>query len=637
LTFYKFLIINQFSIKLHTMNKSKLFLGGILMLAMSMVIWSCKDDFTEEDQLKLQADLDQKSLNANQDSVALSIQVYNASTSAGTSGGRTTGLTGIAVKLAANGKVLSGTTDADGLVNFYVRPGSVSGSLTATGYTTVNFTLSVDRPSVSTSNHLTNASVTIPTFATTGATVSTVSGTATFEGDLTNNTRENMTGVTVSFVPSQTSLETYYSSVTSSGADIDKFSIESNFITTITNGAYTINLPVGINGLDYTYTVSDFTANQTIAINNYENDVAGTVRDVVTVPAVFSMSSAITSLAASNFTTIPTVASVQVDIDLPPAAFTTAATATAAILSASNVDAGNGFTILSGGSGYTASSSSIAVTVTPIAGNTPTTTAILYANSNASGQITSINAAGFDPDAAGPLVASDYGAGYRGVSTLTIGTGGAIVVPKFANTVSSITMTGGAGYVLAPTFSVRGLDVNGVSIESTGSTNISGGAVVSFTSPGTAFSKITSMTFIPVTRVRAVANQGNFSANSIGQISNAGTGITTAGSGYDPATPPAVTVRSLRARSAGATNATVISEMSGNTVNQLTVLVQGTEYSTVGANFPAAGTFQNFSIVAGVATAGSAGTPGVTNGLRPGVTRSIHFHAGTGTRLKGVL
>lgn len=600
----------------------------------ALVIVACKDDFNEEDFLKAQSDL-------GKDSIALSIQVYNGTIANKSAGGRvegTQGLTGITVSITADGIKKTATTDADGSTSFFVRSGgSLNGSLSGTGFTTVNFTISVNKQQKNSNSNstetVTNASVSLPVFETTGARVSKVTGTLTAELNLLNTTRENApNGVTISFTPSFSS--TAFLDAASTAADIDKFSIEGTFIATVSNGAYSIDLPTSTEGIDYTFAVSDFTADQQLAISHYENEITGSVRAVATIPTVFTFGSLQGGLTTNTFTAIPTISAVQLDIEAPPAAFTTAATVSSFLLAPQSVTAGNGFTTVAGGSGYPASSN-IAVTVTPV-GGAPTTNAILYATSSPSGQITGILANGVDPDGAGSLPASDYGAGYRGRATLTIGgTGsGAIVVPNYASTLASITYTGGAGYVLAPSISVRGLDVNGNAVEDTGTTNINGGSVVAFAAPSQAFSSITSISFRAVNRTNATANVTTpVTVNTFGQIT-AVAGLATNGSGYNPNVAPLVTVRNLRT---GGTGAIVIAEMSTTpgTVANLLVNDPGTGYTAGQANFPAS--VIPFSIVtANGLSSGNAGTPTIINSLRPGLTRTLNLYAGTGTKTRGV-
>src|SRR5262245_1295276 len=103
------------------MNKNKLLILGSLLMILSVTIWSCADEFSAKDQLLLQAELDEQARqNAKndaeeKDSIALSIQVYNASTSSHSTGGRTSGIqgaSGVSVKIAAENTVVTQTTSA---------------------------------------------------------------------------------------------------------------------------------------------------------------------------------------------------------------------------------------------------------------------------------------------------------------------------------------------------------------------------------------------------------------------------------------------------------------------------------------------------------------------------------------------
>jgi hypothetical protein len=610
------------------MKKSKLLIGALLVCATSLFIWSCGDDFTEEDYLNKQ-----KQLSAEKDSIALSIQVYNGtitSTVGRTEG--TKGLTGITVSILSDGRKKTAITDADGLVNFYAQPGRISGTLSGTGFATVNFTGEVDESEdtegTESGETLTNASYSLPVFETTGARVATIRGNITAELNLLNTTRENVGGVAISFTPDLRFI---------SAAGVTSYRLEGTFVaTTDANGAYSIALPTSPAGINYNFAVSDFTEPQRIAINNYENEVAGSVREVVTIPTVFTFSSIINgSLPSNNYTTIPGLNALQIDIEVPPAAFTSAATASAFTLAPNSVNAGNGFDIIAGGSGYPVSSNSIPVTVNPV-GSTPSTPAVLYAVSNASGQI--INISIVDPDGAGPLLAGTIGAGYTGRATLSIGGGGtgAIVVPRYVSTLNTLTYNGGAGYVVAPNLSVRGLDINGYAVEAQAFTNISNGTVVAFGAPGQPFSSITSVAFVSAERAKASIALADFTVNNLGQISlGNNSGISAGGSGYNSATPPVVTVRSLRA---GASGASVIAHMVGNTVNNLVVVDRGTGYSAEQANFPTQTV--HFSIVTANGSLNNA-TPGggeitIVNQLRPGIIRTLNLYAGTGVRTRGV-
>jgi len=623
------------------MNKNKLLLSGLMLLAISVFTWSCKDDFTEEDYLKEKAKLDAEANQSEKDSIALTINIYNASISAGSTGGRVAsgkGLTGLTVKLSADGVIQSATTSAEGIATFFVQPGSVAGVISGTGFATENFVLTIAKgDNINGKSDLSNASVTLPAFATTGATVAKVSGILTYEGDLLNNAKEFVpAGTTIAFAPTVASLTNYFDgNIFTPNADLDKFTIEGNFIATVTtNGAYSIDLPTGANGLVYTWTFSSFTAPQNIAVNKLENDVAASASaKVVSIPTVFSS----TGLPGNNFSNIPSVPAVLVDIDAPPAAGTGAAASLK--LLPTSVTGGGGFTILASGSGYPVSSATVPVTVNGgdfDAAVTGSTAAALLASTNSLGQITAIT--------------GTLGFGYRSQATLTIGGGGtgAVVRVNYASTVaptfgtnaagtSGTSLTnGGTGYFAAPVLEVKGFDALGNAIEGTASSTVSGGSVVDFNVPGTAFAKLDVVSFRPVSRVNAIANLGTFTGgvNNSGEftfVGSAGVGINTAGAGYNPLVPPNVTVRALR----GGTNAKIGAKMSTITpgaVDYLYVIDRGTGYYS---QLPSAATSANFPTGPVAFTPTGSATNGTT-ALLPGTSYVVFANYGTGIRTAGV-
>src|SRR5689334_9193696 len=247
------------------MKKQKLFYACVIALFVLLAMWSCQDNFTEEDLLNKQAEL-------GLDSIDLSILVYNASTSFTSLGDggeedpddcydcrskSTAALSGLTVTISKNGKSVSATTDATGIALFKgLQPGTVVGSVAGTGFTTTNFVVSVKEGASAngTNEPTTNAGAVIPVFETAGPNVATVTGYATCELNLLNSTRENVpngTKVAFSIDTSSESFTDLLSALLSLGlldesvtsASVDKLSFEGNFVATITNGAFSINLP----------------------------------------------------------------------------------------------------------------------------------------------------------------------------------------------------------------------------------------------------------------------------------------------------------------------------------------------------------------------------------------------------------
>lgn len=636
------------------MSKSKLSLAGAGVAFLGiLVLWSCKDNFTDEDLINKQHEL-------AQDSIQLSIVVYNGSTSfKGSSGGRTAsakGVNGLTVLVTdKDGTLKTATTDASGIAIFKnLNPGSVSGTVSGTGYTTASFVISLvnttnsSQPGTAGNNNI-QAGVLLPVYETAGANTAKVSGKATCETNLLNDTRENVPdGVKVSFSISTASVDFNDNGAvigailgifdklgagSFKNARIESIQFETTFTADITGGAYSITLPTSADGLTYDVSFPDFRADQSIAINNYLNTPAGSTRNVVTLPTLFTQNTALDSDFTLN-NPIPTLIPIQIDIAAPPAAGTGAAVT--AKLVATGI--GATYTILAPGSGYPASSATIPVTVTggDFDSSVPgAAAAALNATSNAAGQITALT--------------GTTGLGYRSQPTLTIGGGGsgAVVVMHYASTVAPLggtganagtTLTsGGTGYVVAPTFEVRGYDYAGEYLEATATATVSGGAVVSFNVPATTFARIISATFIPQERINAfVDGNGDIGVTSSGGITD-GTGTNQItpdvfGAAYDPLQPPAVTVRDLRNAGSGAV---VIANMDASgTIDFLSVQFKGSGYSQASyANFPLSPEPFQFS-----STNDSNASDNIKSKItvRPGLTRIFDVHYGTGIRERKV-
>jgi hypothetical protein len=606
------------------MNKNKLLFFASLLMVISVITWSCKDEFSAEDQMRLQAELDAKArqeVEANseeKDSIALSIQVYNASVSTHSSGGKTSsiqGASGITVRIAAEGTILNQTTSAEGIANFWVQPGTLSGTVSGTGFATANFTVSVteaeDGESGEFGEQATNASVVLPIFSNTGSTTARVSGQVTYEGNLLNSTREVVpNGTAVTFRPDANSLFAYYGNIASPQADIDAYSFEGTFTATTTNGAYAINLPAGANGLTYTHSFNDFSADQSIAINNYLNEPASLVRDIVLVRTNFGQ-----LVGASPDP--PVVAPVQFDIQAPPPAGT-GATVNLRLIPQSVLGFGNPVaTVIAGGSGYTANSAAIPVTInggsfdSTVPGATQAT---VFGMTNAFGQIIGLNV-------------MTPGMGYRSQPTLTIGGGGsgAIVRLNWESPVASSlflvgpsTVTaGGSGYLedLPPSILMTGLNIEGEVTSITIGVDVVDGAVLGIEPDGSPISNITSA--VVVSPIRDIASVDRYILSAFGELESVL--VDGPGSGYADTPAPTITVRGLR----GGSGAMVTATVNDHIVTGFNVVSRGSGYSRfANANFPT--TAQIFSPNSASIT------------VTAGQERVLDAYYGTGRRLRDV-
>jgi hypothetical protein len=398
--------------------------------------------------------------------------------------------------------------------------------------------------------------------------------------------------------------------VNSGQADIDAYSFEGTFTAATTNGTYSINLPTGANGLNYTHSFNDFTADQSIAINNYVNEAAGSVRDVVTIRTNFGQ-----GVGASP--NPPVVSPVQFDIQAPPAAGT-GATVSLRLLPQSVLGIGNpAASVLAGGGGYPISTLNVPVTINggdydaSVPGATP---AVITANTNALGQVASLNV-------------TTLGLGYRSRPTLTIegGGSGAIVRLNWTSSIASETFlfgpstvtAGGSGYLESntPTILVTGFNAQGEFTSFPIGTLVASGAVVGFVPGVTAISNITSAVVVSPVRVNVVAS--TYSVNLLGELISVT--VFDNGSGYDNATAPTVTVRGLR----GGSGAMVTAEVDNHQVNALNVVSRGSGYSVLAnANFPT--TSQAFSPASALIT------------LAAGQERVLDAYYGTGRRARDI-
>jgi hypothetical protein len=627
--------------------KNFLIITGIF----SVVVWSCKDDFTEEDLLTQQSEINQQNQayadslaaaqQAHADSMNLrrvqyTITVYNASIAAANTGGRTTGVTaldGASVSITTNGAVQTLTTDANGMVVFENVPlGSVAGTVSLADFTTVHFISNLRTPP--SSDPLLQAGTLIPLFATSGENTATISGKATYEGNLLNNTEETVPDETVvSFMIDieDPSFESAYLNREQAFNDLGQLSsiaFEGNFTTTTTGGAYSIELPAAPQGLVYKISFSDFTADQTIAINNYINEPAGSVRDVVTIPTLFSQSRA--SAMTGDYINIPVLNSVQADIAAPPASGTGAAMT--AKLRATSFDAGFGHVVMASGSGYAVNSITIPVTVSggdydaTVTGATP---ADMTAITDAAGRVTDLNV-------------TNAGWGYRSRPTITVGGAGgsgAVIVSNYVSLVAplygdfgddtgassgTVLTSGGSGYVVPPKALFKGITAAGFEETVESNTEILNGSVVDVASPVTGFRSAPTVEFKNIKRTQSFAIvTGIFS----GEIT--GAGINNAGAGYNPLAPPAITFRDLKGSGANAI-ANLKVDLTGSLTLGVSIVSTGSGYSELmGANFPVLAT--PFSIKTAVGN-GSVANPENFVQVKTGTTRTINAYYGTGTR-----
>jgi hypothetical protein len=341
---------------------SILFIGAVLLLP------SCREqDFSEldvardiiilEDSLAQAEQAYADSIQMIRDSLAqvggiidFSVNLVNASGS-GYLEGRVDGdaaLDGAVVSVSQHGTTLTDTVDASGIATFAdLRIGTVSVSVISSNMTDIDANIYFEGGGLDTllvyPDSLIfmkrSAAIMIPMFSTVDN-IGTVSGILTFESDLTNSTAEPVVGATVTAHIDFSDPDfkaTYFSDVEfyqddhcSECKQIAKLiNIAWNDATfsaaSGADGSYSISIPATANGLPIDIAISEFAADQTLLINQYDGeDVYG----LHTVRTLFG-----TGSSFSSPSTIPTVPRALAIIDDPTGSASTppdvVATATA--------------------------------------------------------------------------------------------------------------------------------------------------------------------------------------------------------------------------------------------------------------------------------------------------------------------
>ncbi len=277
--------------------------GILVFTGFVALISSCtKDTFTEEDAFSKQQDLEllRDSLATRQEILRDSLQkvggVINYSVATvlasdaawykpGSKGNM--GLDGVVVTIAQLGKILSSTTDASGIATFKdLRIGTVNVNVKKTGYTEIDFVANLpallDTNYVSAFNVVRHVGTMVPLFSLT-TNLSTISGIATIETDLTNDAPEPAANVRITAVidvdDSNFHRYIYYpNGDVESGCDeceswsfdyygiIKQIAVHSaiSSATTAADGSFTIQVPSTADGLPIDLFPSEYAGNQTL-------------------------------------------------------------------------------------------------------------------------------------------------------------------------------------------------------------------------------------------------------------------------------------------------------------------------------------------------------------------------------------
>jgi hypothetical protein len=339
---------------------------------------SCdKDEFSEEDAMNLQSQLDkqraheQDSIRIRNQRVSYTVNVVDASTSTLKSGSMVSAVTGAVVKLVQDTMVLTKTVDASGIVTFNnLKPGDANVNITLADYSEVNYTVNLGSWDPNGGSQSSNI---IPMVPVSGTSTATISGKVVFESDLTNKTPEAAANIKVLAL-----IDAGSSALAQPGGSIVKISYDKLALnaTTDANGNYSLTVPATLNGLKYEIVVPDFTVDQKLLMPTFNLEPAS---GVITVATSFGKSfvNAASDVEVGN--------PVIVTIDAPTYAPANA-TATAVIDNSSSIDYVHNLNV---GSYYKQGTFTHEIVNSNPEGSNATLQIVVSANGHANGTITS--------------------------------------------------------------------------------------------------------------------------------------------------------------------------------------------------------------------------------------------------------
>jgi hypothetical protein len=542
------------------------------------------------------------------------------------------GLDGAVVTLSQYGKLYSVTTNASGIASFSdLRIGAANVNINKTGYTEVDYV--VDLPPLTSSSHtmtdtyesgttvsdsvtqnivdvVRNGATMVPVFSLT-TNLSTVSGKATVETDLTNDAPEAAPGVKIMGIIDvansdfwqlymyQPELLDYWYGPTGMVSKFDyygkikqiAFGSTISTATTAADGSFTMQVPSTPQGLPIDFEVDQFALNQSLLMPAIYGVPVWGVQSVRTMFGSDISYSPIPNLGTGG---IMNVQSAYVQFSAPtgsPAAQpTTAATATAVLASSGIVS----INITSPGEGYTqaplvriskgtvinsvqAEGTAVltggkvtAVTITSAGsgykpGDTPTVTF----SPNIDQTATATPKMGYSIDA---IALSNSGAGYTAAPAITINSGtgtGATATANMTGYVSALTLTGGGtGYTATPIVNIS----TGTGVQATGTANMTAANPVnSIYVPVNSGLWVTRKRGTRITGVGSGALSDSTILSSSGRVSFIA--ITNAGAGY--ITAPTVTISG-----GGGFGAVAHATIAAGAVNTLVLDNAGTGYTS---------------------------------------------------------
>lgn len=254
----------------------------VVILLFGGIFVSCqKDEFTEEDAIKLQDDLQQERIRVDYTISLVDAGIVNMMKSTAS----VNGMAGVKIVLSQEGTIVEDTTNTVGMAVFpNLKIGTIAVAITKEGYADVNYTAILENNSsqTSTSGGKVSASNLIPMIPTTGMSTSKIKGKLTCDTVLTNQTVEAVPAGTK--VVARIRSGKIFNDTKQSGATINSIAYGGLTLETVTdaNGNYELTVPATADPLEFSLSVPEFQAMQTIIINDQNAEGGAKVANILT-------------------------------------------------------------------------------------------------------------------------------------------------------------------------------------------------------------------------------------------------------------------------------------------------------------------------------------------------------------------
>lgn len=418
----------------------------------------------------------------------------------------TSSVEGAKVTITQGDRTVQNTTNVQGIASFSgVYKGLIAVNIVKDDYTSINYLVSANGSVTETNGKQLDIANIVPIFKyKNDFALATLTGKATIQNDLTNDTREIVpenTRITASIDANDSAFKANYFIVKNTGilasvnsGKIVQFAYDGFFFdSTDANGFYSVTIPAGIAGLPFKISASDLVANQKI----YENTGVSGFNRTTLYRTIFSPDQTPTPVPSAGGAEVLFLSG-------------SGASAFASISGSGQIDRIN---ITSGGTGYVAAPK---VTITGGGGTGAT------ANATISNGVVSA------------ITITNGGTGYSSEPTITLSSGGGASVTATigggGSVVSVAIFNSGSGYTSTPNVTIAAPTLSG-GVTATANANVSNGRVTSITliSGGSGYTSAPSVTIDPApsngTNATAQSGFSGFSVQSV-TLTNPGAGYT---------------------------------------------------------------------------------------------------------------